>query len=65
MMLRSEEPQFQEPQIPGKCFLSALGWAYLNNVLVGFFLEKFLLNRLWAKVTQMFSGFRSRREFVS
>lgn len=65
MMVGSGEPQFQQPQLPGPCFLSSLGGAYLNNVSVGFFLEKFLLNRLWAKVTQMFSGFRSRRESIS
>lgn len=51
-------------QLPGPGFWSALGGAYLNSASVVFFLEKFLLSRLWAKVTQMFSGLRVEREFI-
>lgn len=46
-------------------FLVSSGRGLFKQCLSGFFLEKFLLNRLWAKVTQMFSGFRSRRESIS
>lgn len=45
-------------------FLVKVGRGLFKECSCGFFLEKFLLSRLWAKVTQIFSVLRGRREFI-
>lgn len=63
-MAWSGEPRFQQVPAMRAMLPVKAGRGLFEQCLNGVFLEKFLLSRLWANVTQMLSGRSGGRESI-